>query len=231
MFAIVKWVLICILVLPVISTGLFFGALWLNTYSFNYRMTVEVEVNGERHSGSSVIAVSVANPGNFIPRALPSADWTGEAVVVDLGPRGRLFAVLQGADMTEGSFLPFKAFPTADGAGAWRSENLKRLQSEQLTAQLETKDMPLLLAFTDIADESSVRIVNPNDLKQTFGAGAKLVSITVETTRDSVTSGNILQLLPWLNLNDGNENHERLYRALESEGYLGTGSVSFWFKR
>ena len=65
-------------------------------YSWNQRMTVEVEVDGKTITGSSVSSVNWVK--NDPISAINGPQWLstvrGEAVIVDLGERGVLFALL-----------------------------------------------------------------------------------------------------------------------------------------
>jgi hypothetical protein len=58
------------------------------TYTYRYRTTVEVEVDGTVHSGSSVIEVGINNQPPIGSAPPYVAHLRGEAVFVDLG-RGR----------------------------------------------------------------------------------------------------------------------------------------------
>ena len=48
---------------------------------------------------------------------------------------------------------------------------------------------PMLVTFTDIDDPSSVQRVDPANLAASFGPGVTLKRITVEVTKDPVTTG------------------------------------------
>lgn len=63
-----------------------------------YRLTLTAEVDGREVSGSGVVETRWTSQGFFT--ALTGRPWgvsvRGEAVVVDLGTRGALFALLRG---------------------------------------------------------------------------------------------------------------------------------------
>ena len=56
----------------------------------------------------------------------------------------------------------------------------------------------MLVTFEYLADPTSVRRVDPDDLASTFGEGVSLKRITVQVTDDPVTTG-IEKRLVWLN--------------------------------
>lgn len=57
---------------------------------------------------------------------------------------------------------------------------------------------PLLVTFTDTADPTTVREVDPDNLGTTFGSGVSLKRITLEITDEPVTEGKIESVLGWL---------------------------------
>ena len=77
--------LACMLVLPGCSSA-----------TIRYRLTLEVETPEGMRSGSGVIQVRYAKQLRLLGA---NAEWlstiTGEAVAVDLGPRGMVFALLE----------------------------------------------------------------------------------------------------------------------------------------
>src|SRR3954453_8168322 len=65
--------------------------------TLHYRLTLEAEVDGKTKTGSGVIEVTYAKQLNI--RSELSVGFRGEAVVLDLGDRGTLFALLkEGSD-------------------------------------------------------------------------------------------------------------------------------------
>jgi hypothetical protein len=60
-----------------------------------YKLMIEVALDGVPKSGSGVIEVTYSKNNDPISSAEFSVDVRGEAVIVDLGSRGRLFALLK----------------------------------------------------------------------------------------------------------------------------------------
>jgi len=187
---------------------------------YRYRLTVEVETPEGLKTGSSVIEVSTSmTSSTSIPS--PGAvrySLSGEAVTVDLGQHGTLFALLR-SDV-DGDWATNLLFRLAPDVGAVRDENGKRdsgasfraryeamLQDHRLIVLPKTfpdvaflKDIParpMLVRFRDINDPTTVERVDPDDLAASFGEGVKLRRVTVQLTDDPVTEG-IIKELPWL---------------------------------
>ena len=181
--------------------------------TLRYRLTVEVDTPQGVKSGYSVWEYKVTDVKvGFRPL---KTDYRGEAVAVDL-PGGRtLFALL-----TSGDGLPeypewvilehFRATPEykTDWERAfltvfpdWRNNRESWIVPPVLPPIAQSdpprSGYPMLVTFTDIADPSSVKLVDPADLAASFGPGVKLKRITVEITDDPVTSG-IEKRLGWL---------------------------------
>jgi hypothetical protein len=187
---------------------------------FRYRLTVEVETPEGLRTGSSVIEVStmvagrysIPNPGKVIHRV------KGEAVTVDLGSRGTLFALLRSDDNVDwAKNVMYRLAPevprTRDADGRFDAHRylhagyaamLKRREPIELPRtfpdQAHLRDqpaLPMLVRLRDIADPRTVEKVDPDDLAATFGKGVKLRRITMQVTDEPVTTG-ITNRLAWL---------------------------------
>ncbi len=156
--------------------------------SFNYKLTLLVDTPEGQKIGSAVRKIIVAK----MPKLLPeehggSVDIKGEAVVVDLGQRGVLFALLKENSRGEGDakYMLLKEFPTDNVLmslkGIWYYQTLK------IKKELSFDKLPMLVRFRDINDPKTVELVDPNDLEKTFGKGVRLVSATLEMTDERVT--------------------------------------------
>ncbi|MEO9613403.1 MAG: hypothetical protein ABJG86_09285 [Nitratireductor sp.] len=177
----------------VLATLLLAGCGWLaERWEWNQKLTVEVLVDGETVSGAAVSYVrwQEANALDHYPTA-----YRGEATVVDLGERGLLFALI--------------GEPTKYIAGYTLHQELGERRSDYETlypkiAQFRgVRDVPPeryppLVTFTDIADPTTVKRVDPDDLAATFGPGVALKRITLEITDEAVTEGEVEAVLGWL---------------------------------
>lgn len=181
------------------------------TYSWRYKMTVEVETPEGPKSGSAVREVTVwfeprNNPDPRDPQYNVGKKMKGEAVVVDLGERGKVFGTLSSEDQ----FLPFRVFDGPPGLTIEGAEYYSALKDAR--AILTPTYYPTLVTFTNIDDPLSVELLiekqqeNGWPLKYTikadhfskyFGDGVSLKNITVEMTDEAVTKG-ILHTLEWI---------------------------------
>ncbi len=180
------------------------------------RLTLVVETPEGERSGSSVTQETISFPGG-LTRAQGWALWSefvGEAVVVDLGQRGLLFATLVkpswfnspgwgGSGGYSAGLWPFPQRKFSGKFGADASDNTKyaayldEVNRLKPKAELPFEDLPVLARFGDPNVPSSAAIVDPNDLAASLGPGVTLKKATVEITDDPITKG-IETRLPWL---------------------------------
>ncbi len=183
--------------------------------SWRYKLTVEIETPEGIKTGSAVREVHAEEIVKFIfPDALSTRyRIKGEAVVVDLGERGQVFALLptyrSGSDGWR--YIVFKAFPTKLKGGA----RINYYQS--LTRQskvLDAGEYPVMVHFRDAQDPKTVENLldisacpepNPHPMKyclkndrfaEAFGEGVKLKSVTIAMTDEPVTVGVVERYLP-----------------------------------
>lgn len=188
------------------------GVAWVKFYSFpeftwRQRMIVEVNVNGMIVSGSSVIE----NRVRFSPHWVPSnghrhPSLVGEAVVVDMGERGYLFALLRSEGrIGHAMSLALRLYPELfhDSEGRLLSTSdpfdspYHTLRDLRETREIPRDNYPMLVTFTDINDPKTVQLVDPDDLAATFGERVSLKRITLEITSDPLTD-RIVGVLGWL---------------------------------
>jgi hypothetical protein len=193
---------------------------------YRYRLSVEVDTPEGLRSGSSVIEVRTAMSGDY---AIPSPNTLstrvrGEAVTVDLGQRGVMFALLRSEKSVDwaagvlGSSAKRVTFeevhdeiertnrdPSFDISmqrtlALKGKYNVQRYYDEKLRkpgAKHPPSYYPIMVTFADMTDPKSVTKIDPDNMAARFGKGVKLKRITVERTDDAVTSG-IEERLGWL---------------------------------
>lgn len=170
------------------------------TYVWHQKMTVDVEVDGQLHSASSVSEMRAV----FGPTPLPDIPplklhLRGEAVVLEISGRGSLFALLSGGSSTEYSkYIATTVFHDELPERSSRAMFSKLSRLEQ-TRVVPPEHYPLLVTFTDIDDPTTVRRVDPNNLAAAFGPGVSLKRITLEITDEPVTEREWTDILPWWN--------------------------------
>lgn len=184
--------------------------------SWRYKMTVTVETPEGLKSGSAVREVIFKLRNSRNPQTVPDITVKGEAVVVDLGKRGVLFALMKGGRRGEdyGDSIVYDAFPLPDDQAGYLIQYYSHLKNAKKV--LTETDYPVLVAFSDIKDPASVKplldmepyekdigpalvthykIKNDHFVKM-FGDGIKLHSIEVEMTDEPVTLGVVDRYLP-----------------------------------
>jgi hypothetical protein len=172
--------------------------------SYRYRLTVAVEVGGQVHSGSSVIAVHYS----FNPKWVPPS-WgvynqydSGQAVLIDLGARGVLVAALVGVlDKTgqiydrctiDARYLVGRAYepsatrrPCAVGYPV-TLDNERAISRMRSPVDLTSDNLPAFIWFSDNTDFTTAKMVKPNEFASVIGDAARLVSAQIEITSDPV---------------------------------------------
>ena len=177
---------------------------------WRYRMIVEVETPEGIKTGSAVREVTVTASPKLTPEMTSSQEVEGEAVVVNLGERGVLFVLMDGATM-----MPTYAFGN-HGQGA--PEGMAYFNQLEGSAPLPLMRHPRMVTFDDMNDPTSVRLVydaeicerrnekhrqevygcvKADNFAEIYGDGVALKSITIEMTHARVTK-KIEKWLPWL---------------------------------
>lgn len=199
--------IILIFALSLVSCG-FFADVW----EWNQKLTVEVFVDGKVVSGSAVTHVwwQEANAFDVYP-----SGYKGEATVVDLGPKGKLFALIG----EETKYIAQYALHAELGYSRADYEGLlPAIVRFRGTRDVPHDRYPLLVTFTDPNDPKTVRKVDPDYLAGAFGSGVSLKRITLEITDDKITENVGDQLLSWWSLYEN--------RQLDGERYTMSNRVS-----
>ena len=190
------------------------------TYSWRYKMTVEIDTPEGLKSGSAVREVTmIINPPEFDAKS-PRIETKvrGEAVVVDLGERGVVFALLKGgpvASPDHAKQISQKLFPNPRNVDLvdYYKENFDQLKGKPKT--LADEQHPLMVTFKDVNDPKSITLVrsvkstqestfvNPeyvtkDHFEEFFGKGVQLRKVNIELTDEEVTKG-ISKKLIWFN--------------------------------
>ncbi len=161
--------------------------------TWRYKITVSVDTPEGLKTGSAVrqVMVNASKPLIDLPEATSHKESKGEAVVVDLGERGVLFALTSFDDYQ----VVLSAFPspyglTPDGVRYYS-------QLKNVRAVLKPEQYPRFVKFRDIKDPKTVEAVDPNNLVASFDEGVRLKEVIIEMTDEPVTWG-IEKWLPWL---------------------------------
>jgi hypothetical protein len=148
----------------------------INRPGHKYRLTVEVETPAGVKSASGVLAVTPDR--GYSNRGKTRA--SGDAVFVDLGGPKNLVALLahpgQTIDFDGINYVALRAYGEAGGQRVSFSQMSRMTGVVPVTGAL----IPLLVAFADPADPSSMRSVAPDNLAASLGPGYRLHRLTAE---------------------------------------------------
>jgi hypothetical protein len=131
------------------------------TYTYRYRMTVEVEAGGQTRSGSSVIEVSATRQPHVLPEVLPfvrSAE--GQAIFIDL-PEGKNIVAL----LASGQFGERRDYPLDVVPRVFKVNNVEDLPNLTGKRELPSDQMPTLITVINPNDATTAQVVKPAALK------------------------------------------------------------------
>jgi hypothetical protein len=183
---------VCILVL--VGGAIAWWKISYPTYTYRYRMTVEVLAGGAVRSGTSVIEVRIDKQPKFGSAPPQVSRFRGEAVFVDLGGGRNVIALLASGPAARNVDYIFNVIPTVFGL-TFADRDLAKLSSLRGSRQLPASFLPTFVTFADLNDPKTVRVVMPEEFEQAFGPGTRLLSVTVEPVDVPVTMG-IEQRMP-----------------------------------
>jgi hypothetical protein len=171
----------------------------------NFKLTLQVEVDGVVHTGSSVLQTRWGYQLPWLRGFGYNRVWQvgahGEATIIDLGERGLLFELLtepihyydgKGIDdvsITAGGMLGYLELNMDDGPEVF--------SRQRDPVNIPPGGLPLLVRFRDIQDPRTVEQVDPVNLTATFGPGVRFVRATIAVTDAPVTTG-IETRVQWL---------------------------------
>lgn len=166
--------------------------------TINYKVTVEIETPEGVKSGYAVQQISNSTPLFRLPDVGNPASIKGEAVVVDLGQRGKVFALLPDQSWQNGLY---QAFPIK---GASTKEGIQYYRSLKIGSKAEWKNYrPKMILYEDGKGPKTSQILYWQQTKNTinnfdkiFGQGVHLKSVTVEITNQPITWGDIDKHMP-----------------------------------
>lgn len=188
--------------------------------TYRYKLIVEIETPEGPRTGSSVIEVRTSAGSGFPGTEAGgiASSVRGEAVAVDLGRRGTLYALLSSRDEADraAGIAPTALLPElVDKRGtaeAW-GNNLRALKQRAERAELPASYYPLLIRFPDADDPSTVQEVDPENLSDSFGQGVRLKAIGVQLTDEPVTFGIQRRFSWWERYEDTHLDGVRLHNS------------------
>ncbi len=170
------------------------------TYTYRYRLTVNIEVAGELHSGSSVIEVTWRGHPKMPGGNTNSPELRGEAAVVDLGDLGLVVATLTNAESygvaLDGAWGALWIAPRAFGFKA-SIDQMPDFVKEHGKRDLTQDNLPRFVWFPDPKDPMTAQKVLADKFPTAIGPPVHFVRASVEITDDPVVI-DIWEKLPWL---------------------------------
>ncbi|MGH1404909.1 MAG: hypothetical protein ACRBDL_11790 [Alphaproteobacteria bacterium] len=178
---------------------------------WRYRITVEVETPEGLKSGSAVWEV------NLSPVKINNVNgykdtYRGEAIAVDLGERGYLFALRRGSyGRSYKTQIVLWSFPHDEIDDVIKVRHYSELETDVIS--LSPDHYPLFVYLEDINDPKTTRaIYDPHNeisrksrdikvknIEEVFGEGVRVKDVKIQMTRDPVGFG-IHNVLPWLTM-------------------------------
>ncbi|MFA4995107.1 MAG: hypothetical protein WC521_07390 [Bdellovibrionales bacterium] len=169
--------------------------LWNISYPFGvwrYRMTVSVDTPMGIRTGSAMREVSVKTGPDFMGGT--SINVKGEAVMVGLGSRGTLFALMRSPKNANYAYqVLFDTFKRQGGSAT--PEGVRFFNNMKTSSMEEVQELPVFVRFRDLKDPKTAELVDPRDFELSYGAGVKLIGVTIDVTSKAMTSG-IRKILP-----------------------------------
>ena len=178
----------------------------LSHFSYRYRLTLAIEVDGKIHTGSSVIEIAwhggpeIGDVGPYHPTI------RGQATLVDLGDKRAVVAPLINGESygaaSDGALGALWIVPRAFGTNS-ALEQLPSLPRLTGRRQLSANNMLRLIWFDDVSDPKTAKKIQTSEIpgrlvdpKGTLSPNTRLVDAYVEITRDPIVI-DIEKKLPW----------------------------------
>jgi len=156
------------------------------SYTFHYRLTVQVEVDGEIKEASGVIGIhwldtpDGPNAVTFKFRAF------GQALLVDLGGHGVLFVPLSASEEREG--LDAKRLPFGQQTPRTR-DVVERAINVRGPSQVAPHNLPQFIWQSELNDPSSAVVVTARQIPEVITPNVRLIGVWTEITDEPVSTG------------------------------------------
>jgi len=189
------------------------------TVTIPFKIVVELDVDGHTRNFSTIMTNSYTprvrgnNSNMFGIKRGGYVKTNGEAFDIDLGDRGRAFVlprmhIKDSLSERYGWILSkqfgyrpkenYQSFYKEDLLDFAKIEGRAYLYDRSKNEPINEHLFPLIVAFEDDSDASTLYIVDPNKLEEVFGANVTLKSLYMEMTKDTLVQGKIETQLPWL---------------------------------
>ena len=230
-----KWIV------PLVLIGVIYAAdqIRINRPDHKYRLTVEVETPAGVKSASSILSVRPNRSYGGTGTGSSFPQTKGDALVLDLGDRKNLVALLaygdDGANFDDSSFLPTRLLGGNDRRIAFR--NVKEFAGTP-ALPVPQPQRPVFVSFANLADPKTARRVDAELLETSLGKGYRLRDISLAIVPNGVwpidfggvlgepVTRGITQKLPWLNTPGGAAAALQAAGVKTGEGFSGEAAFT-----
>ncbi len=168
-------------------------------YTYRYRLTVNIEVDGKLRSGSGVIEVTWHGGPEFGDVGPYRPTMRGQAALVDLEDHGVVVATLTAEDWgwhsSNAGWGALWIVPRAFGDE--KGGDLPSLPKLRGKRELAFDNLPRFLWFSNPQDPTTAKVLLVNDIPSVFGPSARFAGASIEITSDPLVI-DIRDTLPWL---------------------------------
>ncbi len=164
------------------------------SYTFHYRLTVQVEVDGEIKEASGVVGIRWLDTPDWPNAAAFKFHAFGQTLLVDLGSYGVLFVPLSASEEREG--LDAKRLPF--GQQVPRTHDVvERAINAKGPSQVAPHNLPQFIWQPQLNDPSSAVVVTARQFPEVISPNVRLVGVWTEITEEPVSTG-LEEEVPWI---------------------------------
>ncbi len=188
----------------IVAAGAAFIYFAFPTYTHRFRLTFEIDDNGQTKVGTGVITVRDTD-NNWLLAA--QKRWRRDAVGpppwVDLGDRGILLPAMMpmfpmNRKLNPVAMLSFVGYLGAKyGSPNISKQNIEKIQTASGIREIPNDQLPQFIWFSDPLDRNSARPVASDEFETVIGPDVRFVRMYVEITTDEPDQS-LYEHLPWL---------------------------------
>lgn len=187
------------------------GCFWNDSATVRFKVIAVLEVDGEIREFSNVMQVEYTRvERSALGYGGKSKTW-GEALVIDLGERGRTYMLHSHFNKEYSEFSEVYApsilmtLGLDASVGSLKDNGIDiineangRYKLKTYNSYYKTDFVPAFVSFIDEKNPNSIFLIDKDKFSDQFGAGIKFIRIDIETTDEKITQGVLIKYLPWL---------------------------------
>jgi hypothetical protein len=169
------------------------------TYSYRYRLQFSLSIDGQVHTGSSVVEVAWECGPKITGLGQCGASLRGQAAAIDLGPRGVVIAALVNGenDVSARDGATNAIWLCADAFGGIKSNaDLPKLRKLSGKRDLIAPNLPRFIWFKNPDDPTTATKLLAQDVPAAFGGATRFAGASVAITGDPIVI-DINRKFPW----------------------------------